>query len=460
MTKKFSIRRAGGCSHALARSVSGPGSWARRPAAVLVGGVLVAAVLVAPTMVLGVPEAAASGPCTTTPQTINGTDYLYTTCTYTSTGGEQQFVMPPGVSLPMTVYAIGAGGEGGHAGIIGGEIGDVSGGYDFCSPVGSQSTGSGGGGSEGAEVAGAIQDVPVGTTLYVEVGGTGSYGNDPHNPLFGPASLGGWNGAHRAARAHSHRVTSPTTARAVASAGPGVAPPTSRPVRSPRQAASTPGRDIRPPIGCGRRGRGRRRGWLGFCLQRFCRRRRRPVRFRRRHNIPSRWQCRGQLERGWRRRRWSRLRQHRRRRWRRRWWRRLVRRRRRRSGLPRRRCRRWGRLEPVAGPRGQHAARVLDLGVPDHHARPGPDRLLPSGSPLHHDPVGFAEPDHRPARHLHGHRLQEWATAHGHGDIHQRRLDSLLARPALDDAALHGDLFSDLPIRRSANRRRRLLGGH
>ena len=179
---------------AIARFVKGlgPGPRARRLAAALVGGVLLAAALVAPAVV-GVPAAAASGPCTTTPQTINGTAYLYTTCTYTYTGGEQQFVMPPGVSLVMTVYAIGAAGQGGQNGITGDQAVEPNL-NEYCSPSGTQSTGSGGGGSEGAEVAGAIQDVPVGTTLYVEVGGTGSYDFPNSFVGEGPVSLGGWNG--------------------------------------------------------------------------------------------------------------------------------------------------------------------------------------------------------------------------------------------------------------------------
>ena len=172
---------------------------ARRLGAALVGSGLVAAALVAPTAVVGVPSAVAQagGPCVST---LYGTTNEVTTCTYTYTGAEQQFTVPPDVANGLLkVDAIGAAGRGGSYGTW--QTGfpsdfNCESNTQFGGPTWHLSAPPGAGGG-GSEVSGYIP-VSAGEKLYVEVGGMaqdfGTVDTGPDDSPYGPQDVGGWNG--------------------------------------------------------------------------------------------------------------------------------------------------------------------------------------------------------------------------------------------------------------------------
>jgi hypothetical protein len=97
------------------------------------------------------------------------------TCTFSSTGAEQSFVVPSGVS---SIAVLAVGGEGGAGG---GNNGNAQG-------------GAGGAGGFGDQVAGNLA-VTGGTTLYVEVGGNGATGSSSNGCDHTAAGgSGGFNG--------------------------------------------------------------------------------------------------------------------------------------------------------------------------------------------------------------------------------------------------------------------------
>jgi hypothetical protein len=87
--------------------------------AALMGGALVAVGLAAPTVVVGVPAAAAAqASCPGQTVTPINSGLQRVSCTYTYTGGEQTFIVPPDLASGLLVYAIGAAGQAAEGGFI------------------------------------------------------------------------------------------------------------------------------------------------------------------------------------------------------------------------------------------------------------------------------------------------------------------------------------------------------
>lgn len=133
--------------------VKGWKSGERRAALALLSVALGGAGLLGPS-VAGVVHA--DGTCTTSGSQV--------TCTFASTGAEQTFVVPAGVST-VQATAIGAAGGANNAGTAGGR---------------------------GAQVSGTLSGLASGQTLYVEVGGAPT--NDAQNCYGTTPCNGGWNG--------------------------------------------------------------------------------------------------------------------------------------------------------------------------------------------------------------------------------------------------------------------------
>jgi hypothetical protein len=87
--------------------------------AALMGGALVAVGLAAPTVVVGVPAAAAAqASCPGQTVTPINSGLQRVSCTYTYTGGEQTFIVPPDLASGLLVYAIDAAGQAAEGGFI------------------------------------------------------------------------------------------------------------------------------------------------------------------------------------------------------------------------------------------------------------------------------------------------------------------------------------------------------
>ncbi|MDP9093066.1 MAG: glycine-rich protein [Actinomycetota bacterium] len=167
-------------SHLQSRSASGRRPTRRAGAALLPA--VVAALLIALAMVLAASPVAALG---------SGAGGIAPTCaggqcaiSFYFSGGENQFVVPPGVTH-IAVTAIGAAGAAGGTG------------YPLlASPIG-YNGGPDGQGGLGGKVVTSVSVSP-GQTLYVEVGGTPTTGplctNDSIGSGLSVHCLGGWNG--------------------------------------------------------------------------------------------------------------------------------------------------------------------------------------------------------------------------------------------------------------------------